>query len=143
MADLALNKYLLIARSVDHFQLKELSALPIFKLGRHNGGFIKITEFRRDKPYRSLASRTVGEDRDKNPVGLENSFNRLLRGEIRNVLQKRVAKDLWIPIHDPTDYEIVKGKDLITTINVPMQDIVHNELKKGMFFSADVFFDLG
>jgi cell division protein FtsI (penicillin-binding protein 3) len=40
--------------------------------------------------------------------------------------------DLWVSVYDPTDYEIIKGGDIVTTIDVEMQDIVHNELMKGM-----------
>ncbi len=126
------SKYLLIAKNVDHFQLEELSSLSIFKLGQFDGGFIKVREYKREKPYRSLAARTIGVDRTENRVGLENSFNRLLRGEEKKAYMKRVSKDLFIPVYDPTEYEIIKGKDLVTTINVGMQDIVHNELMNGI-----------
>ncbi len=126
------SKYLLIARKVDHFGLEELSKLPIFKYGQFKGGFRKIREYQREKPYRELASRTIGIDRNDNRVGLENSFNRLLRGEEKKTYSKRIAEGLYIPVFDPTEYEIIKGKDLVTTINVSMQDILHNELLRGV-----------
>ncbi len=126
------SRYLSIAKKVDHHDAKKLESLPIFEKGRYGGGLIKIREYQREKPYRLLASRAIGVDRNENRVGLEHSFNQLLRGEERVVLQKRVSRDLYIPVENPTDYEIIKGKDLHTTINVPIQDIVHNELLKGL-----------
>jgi cell division protein FtsI (penicillin-binding protein 3) len=45
---------------------------------------------------------------------------------------KKISSDLYIPVFDPTDYEIIRGKDIVTTINVPMQDVVHNELLRGL-----------
>ena len=126
------SKYLLIAKKVDHFGVAKLSKLPLFKRGQYEGGFIKIRQYQREKPYRQLASRTIGLDRKDNRVGLENSFNRLLRGEEKKAYMKKISKDLYIPVYDPTEYEIIKGKDLVTTINVSMQDILHNELKRGI-----------
>ena len=126
------RRYLSIARKVDHHDMQRLESLPLFRKGRYGGGLIKNRRYQREKPYRLLASRAIGVDRDKNRVGLEHSFNQLLRGEERVVLQKKVARDLYIPVENPTDYEIIKGKDLHTTINVPIQDIVHNELLKGL-----------
>lgn len=126
------SRYLLIARDVDHFQLEELSALPIFRHGQYDGGFIKNRGYQREKPYQQLASRMIGVDRLENRVGLEHSFNRLLRGEEKKAYMKKISNDLYIPVYDPTEFEIIKGKDIVTTINVAMQDIVHNELKKGI-----------
>lgn len=126
------SKYVLIAKKVDHFGLQRLSKLPIFNRGQYEGGFMKNRLYQREKPYRQLASRTIGVDRADNRVGLENSFNRLLRGEEKKAYMKRISKDLYIPVYDPTEYEIIKGKDLITTINVSMQDILHNELLRGV-----------
>ena len=126
------SKYLPIAKKVDHFGLEKLSKLPIFQEGRFKGGFIKIRKYQREKPYRQLASRTIGLDRNKNRVGLENSFNRLLRGEEKKAYSKRISEGFYIPVNDPTEYEIIKGKDLVTTINISMQDILHNELLRGI-----------
>ncbi|MEL6122513.1 MAG: penicillin-binding protein [Bacteroidota bacterium] len=126
------NRFLLIAKHVDHLDLRRLQKLPLFKLSRNKGGMIKKRDYTRERPYRDLAARTIGISREKNSVGLENSFHRLLRGEERKAYMKRVAEGLYIPVYDPTDYEIVKGKDLITTIDIKMQDIVHNELLRAV-----------
>ena len=75
------SRYLLIAKRVDHFEYDKLRKLPLFNLGRFRGGFRKIPHFSRERPYRDLAARTIGVDREDHRVGLENSFHRLLRGE--------------------------------------------------------------
>jgi len=126
------NRYILIAKHVGHDGMQFLMKLPLFNLGRYNGGLIKTTSYERERPYRDLAARTIGVDREKHRVGLEHSFNRLLRGDQKNVLSKKVGKDLYIPMQDPTDYEILKGKDIVTTIDINIQDIVHNELLRGI-----------
>ncbi len=126
------SRYLLIAKHVDHFKLQQLESLPIFKLGRFRGGFRKIKSYERERPYRDLAARTIGVDREDHRVGLEHSFNRLLRGEEKKAYMKRLPGDIYVPVFDPTDYEIVRGKDLVTTIDINIQDIVHNELLRGI-----------
>ncbi len=130
------SRYLLIAKKVDHHELEKLSNFPILKYGRYGGGLRKIPKYQRVKPYRQLASRAIGLDRDSKRVGIEHSFNRLLKGEERIVLTKGIPSGngdrIYIPVDNPTEYEIIKGKDIHTTINVSMQDIVHNELLRGL-----------
>lgn len=126
------SQYIVIAKHVDHLKLEKLKELPIFELGQYSGGLIKRPYYRREKPYRGLASRTIGEDREKRRVGLEHSFHRLLRGEEKKIWSIKMNDGLYIPMDDPTDFEIIKGRELVTTINVEMQDIVHNELKRGI-----------
>lgn len=129
------SEYLPVVKNADHHEMEKVSRLPILKHGRLKGGLVKDLAYQRVKPYRQLASRAIGLDREKRRVGLEHSFNRLLKGEERVILTKGVpngAKRLYIPVDNPTEYEIIKGKDIHTTINVSMQDIVHNELLRGL-----------
>ncbi|MFT4565483.1 MAG: cell division protein FtsI (penicillin-binding protein 3) [Saprospiraceae bacterium] len=126
------NRYILIAKHVGHDGMQILKNLPLFELGKYKGGLIKNISYERERPYRNLAARTIGVDREKHRVGLEHSFNRLLRGDVKNVLMKRISENDYMPVQDPTDYEIVKGKDIVTTIDINIQDIVHNELLRGI-----------
>lgn len=126
------SKYLIIANSVDYDAFKKLSSYPLFSKGVYKGGFIKEKQFKRKKPYADLASRSIGEYRDQNMVGLENSFDESLRGEEKKAYMQRLPGGLYVPVYDPTDFELCKGQDIVTTINVPLQDVVHHELKKGM-----------
>ncbi len=129
------NRNILIARDVDQSGLEKLLSYPLFKLekvAKYRGGFKKIKSFKRKKPFESLAARTVGEYRDANMVGLENSYDTVLKGEEKEALMQRFPGGLYVPVYDPTDFEIIKGRDIVTTINVPLQDIVHNELYKSV-----------
>ena len=127
------KKYLLIAKKVDHFGLEKLKEYPIFDIGgSYKSGMIKIPEFVRKKPFVGLAARSLGEYRDKGMVGLENRFDKILRGEEKKAFVQKLPGNLYVPVYDPTDYEIIEGEDLVTTLNVPLQDIVHNELLKSV-----------
>lgn len=126
------TRNLLIAKNVDHFGLMKLKSYPLFELGQMRGGMIKLKDYRRRKPFDQLAERTIGEYRDVKMVGLENRFDKLLKGEEKKAYMQKLPGGLYVPVYDPTDYEIIKGRDIVTTINVALQDIVHNELRKGM-----------
>ena len=126
------SRNLPIAEQVDHMGYEKLKSYPLFKLGQYRGGIIKIKEYVRKKPYEDFAARTIGEDRESNMVGLENSFNLKLKGEEKNAYMQILPGKLYIPVYDPTDYEIIKGRDLVTTLSMPLQDVVHNELYRGV-----------
>lgn len=126
------TRNLLIAQEVDHYGLMEIKKMPLFSMGQYKGGLIVRKKYVREKPYRDLASRTIGLERDQNSVGLEYSFDGILKGEEKKQYMKFLPPDLWISVYDPTDYEIIKGRDIVTTLDVQMQDIVHNELLRGL-----------
>ncbi len=126
------NRNLLIADDIDHFKMKKLSELPLFEKGQYKGGIIKLRKYRRQRPFKDLAARTIGIDRDSFRVGLEHYYNTLLQGEQKKTYMKRVAPDLYIPVFDPTEFEIIRGNDIVTTIDIGLQDVMHNELLRGL-----------
>lgn len=126
------TRNLLITDEVDHIGLEKLAELPMFRLGRYKGGFIKIKKYVREKPYRELASRTIGLDRVDGAVGLEYAFDKTLMGDEKKAYMQRIGPDLYVPVYDPTDFEIVKGADIVTTLDMDLQDIAQNELFKGI-----------
>ena len=121
---------------VDNITLDELAKLknyPIFREGKYKGGLIVIRKNKRFKPYGELASRTIGMDRSNaSKVGLENSFDKVLSGPIANVLMKKVSGGVKIPLFDPSELKVEKGDDLVTTIDMTMQDLVHKELSNAV-----------
>ncbi|MEE9372554.1 MAG: penicillin-binding transpeptidase domain-containing protein, partial [Saprospiraceae bacterium] len=126
------TRNILIAKKIDDEKFRALKELPLFNLGQHEGGFIVNRFFSRKKPYHELASRTIGLYREKNMVGLERSYDKALRGSTKKELMRFIPPDLWIPMKEPTSYEFKRGKDLITSIDVDIQDVVHHELTNGM-----------
>lgn len=124
----AKKRYFTIARKVtidDYLKLKEF---PIFRLGRFKGG-LRADRFEvRTKPFRSFAGRTIGDDRENAvKTGLEGYFDQQLSGETLEVLMKKVATDTWVPVYDMSELEQRSGNDIVSTINVSIQDIVHHE----------------
>lgn len=127
----AKKQYYPIAKKITIDELNQLKKFPILRTGRNTGGLISEPFSERTKPYNGFASRTIGEDRENaSKIGLEGYFDTFLKGDSTQVLMKRIssAKNDWVPIYDLEDFEPARGNDIVTTLNIDIQDIVHNEL---------------
>jgi cell division protein FtsI (penicillin-binding protein 3) len=124
------NRYFLVKSNVTYEQLKKLRDFPIFDRGKYKGGLIIIPKTKRQKPFGSLAMRTIGyENKDENLfVGLEGAYHELLRGKDGKQLRRRINNGDWIPLFDENEIEPVNGRDIITTIDVNLQDVAENSL---------------
>ena len=132
------ERYFLIKRNVSYNQLLQLREFPIYRLGRFKGGLIVNERTRREMPYRSLAARTIGYERAGVYVGLEGAYREYLEGMHGKRLMQRISGGNWMPINDENEIQPKNGMDLITTINVRMQDIAENALRRQLHkFAAD------
>ncbi|TVR82176.1 MAG: PASTA domain-containing protein [Saprospirales bacterium] len=123
------ERYLLLKRNATFDEMKMISQFPILRRGQFRGGLIVERKSRRVKPFRSLASRTIGLDRDNAPnVGLEAAFDEYLRGERGERTLQRISGANWIPVGDLALGNPARGADVVTTINTDIQDVVHNTL---------------
>lgn len=124
------NRYYLVKRKVSYDQLKKLKRLPIFSLGKYKGGLIVIQNTRRVKPYNLLGERTIGyANPDENLfVGLEGAFADYLKGRNGKQLKKKINNGDWKPVFDENEIEPEDGKDIITTIDIDIQDVAESAL---------------
>ena len=127
------HRYLLIARNLGYSDYVKVKNFPMFKLGANRGGLIVEQRTVREHPLGKMGERTVGYERqDENGyytrVGLEGAFGPYLRGTEGRRLKQRIAKGQWKPISDNNEVEPKDGYDLISTIDVKIQDIAHHAL---------------
>lgn len=125
------NKYFFLAKGLDIDAFNKLKNAPILRLGKYRGGMVTARYGKRVKPFKELASRTIGVDRENaDRIGIEGYFDKFLKGDSDQRLMKRLSpsEDIWVPVYDPSENEIKRGDDVMTTINVGMQDIAHHEL---------------
>jgi cell division protein FtsI (penicillin-binding protein 3) len=123
------ERYHLIKRRVKFHQMKELREFPIFNLGKFKGGLIVLQQNRRERPFRMLAERTIGYDREGvAPVGLEGAYQAELAGVSGKRLMQKISGGLWMPINDENEIEPMDGYDIHTTINLNIQDVAENAL---------------
>lgn len=126
------DRYFPIKNNATYEELKRIKTFPLIRLGKYRGGLIVERKSRRLKPFRNMAARTIGLDRDNAPsVGLEASFDEHLRGDAGKKLMERVGS-VWIPVHDLTEIEPERGKNIVTTLDMRMQDICQKALMNGL-----------
>lgn len=126
------NRYYLLKKGISFDQYKEFRTFPLVKLGRNKSGVIIETKTKRLNPFGLLARRTIGLARENaQNVGLERTYDSLLLGKKGKRLVRFIAGGTPIPVEG---YEIdpENGKDIITTIDIAMQDVVENALMKMM-----------
>jgi cell division protein FtsI (penicillin-binding protein 3) len=129
------NRYLLIARDLSYTEYIRVKKFPLFNLGANKGGMITEQETVREHPIGKIAERTIGYDRiDENGIrvgkGIEWSFRKYLNGKDGKVLKQKIAKGQWKPIRDVNEVDPQDGYDVISTIDVYVQDIAHHALLK-------------
>jgi cell division protein FtsI (penicillin-binding protein 3) len=122
------NRYLFITRNLSYKQYLKIKAFPIFNLGVYKGGFIAEQRTVREHPIGKMAERAVGYDDYRGRVGIEGNFHKYLQGKNGKRLKQRIAKGQWKPLSDNNEVEPVDGKDIITTIDLNIQDIAHHAL---------------
>jgi cell division protein FtsI (penicillin-binding protein 3) len=123
-------RYELFGRDLSYLQMKELKHLPFIRKGRLGSGFMFIKEDKRLKPFGSLAARTIGIHREENRVGMEASWNEALQGVEGQQLQMRASGGVWIPATEDYVVEPQDGLDLVSTIDMHLQDVASRALEK-------------
>ena len=132
------RRYLLLNRKKIGYQEKKiLTKWPIFREGRLNGGVIFEKMDERYRPFSRLGYRTIGsvDENNKGTVGIEYSFNTFLNGMDGEILTQKIAGNYWRPIYNGNEVQPKNGFDVITTINVNLQDIAESALLKGLKYN--------
>lgn len=125
------DRYHLINKAVTYPQLKAMRSWPIFKLGHYKGGMIAIQRSVREKPFKILAARTIGYIRDgAKPVGIEAAFSNSLEGIGGVRLMQKISGNVWKPINNENEVDPKDGNDVVTTIDVNIQDVAEQALQK-------------
>ena len=114
-------------KRIDYNTFCEVKRLPFLSLPKYKGGFHWEEYNSRRRPFGSLAQRTVGDmfgAKDSAKYGLELSYDSILRGTNGLMHRRKVlSKYLDIPVLSPVD-----GADIVTTIDVGMQDLAERAL---------------
>jgi cell division protein FtsI (penicillin-binding protein 3) len=129
------NRYYLLARDLSYTEFVKIKGFPLFKLGAYKGGIIVEQETVREHPIGKIAERTIGYER-RNPdgtpdgKGIEWAYRKYLNGKDGKILKQKIAKGQWKPIRDVNEVDPQDGCDVISTIDVFIQDIAHHALLK-------------
>lgn len=123
------KRYYPLCANADYSLLKDIKKWPLFREGKFKGGLIVETHQERRNPYGHLAQRTIGLIRDNaQDIGLEEASDSLLKGVNGKVLKQKIAGGEWVPIKGAGQIEPKNGYDIITTIDLGLQDITESTL---------------
>lgn len=128
------ERYYLVQKSVSYDYIKELSKFPMYRMGRYKGGLITPQRMVREKPCNQLAERTIGYPggEERIAVGIEGAFDTSLAGVCGKRLEQRVSNGVWKPVYDENALEPKDGNDIITTIDINIQDVAEKALKTNL-----------
>jgi len=122
-------RYYLLKRKINYNQLQKIKSFPIFRRGQYKGGLIIEQHNVRLKPHQNLAARTIGDlNEGGNEVGLEGAYDVELKGIEGLMLKQRMSNGSWRPVAGAKSIEPRDGKDLISTIDLNIQDVAQNAL---------------
>jgi cell division protein FtsI (penicillin-binding protein 3) len=129
------NRYYLVARDLSYTEYAKIKGFPLFKLGAFKGGIIVEQRTVREHPIGKIAERTIGYERkgaggSHDGKGIEWAFKEYLNGKDGKILKQKIAKGQWKPIRDVNEVDPQDGYDVISTIDVFIQDIAHHALLK-------------
>ena len=136
------QRYLLIKRHASIFDKKELRKFPILNKGKYYGYVEEGLKTKRLKPNHILASKVLGKvdsyqkdnaylqfgEKQKAKGGLELTYDFLLRGQDGYFLQKKIKNNISKPLPSLHTIHPKDGKDIITTIDLRIQELAHNSL---------------
>jgi cell division protein FtsI (penicillin-binding protein 3) len=134
------DRYYLLKKKLSFEDYKVFREFPLVRLGKNKSGVIVETDSKRLVPFGLLANRTIGLSREyiddnkkikKQNVGLEKSYDTVLSGHPGQRLVRRIAGGGLIPV-EGSQNDPIQGKDIITNIDVNIQDITENALLKMM-----------
>lgn len=120
---------------IDHSTLLKVKELPLFKLQRRFSGMKVKSVDSRKYPYGELGRRVIGDVRidpnepDRNRfLGIEGEYNHILHGK-KGMQWMKVADEGAIVNPDSTSIPVEHGADIVTTIDIGIQDIADRALR--------------
>ena len=126
-------------RLVDYSELEQIKQFPILRLGANRGGLIVNQKNRRNNPYGRLAYRTIGFINTQGVgVGIEGTCDYYLKGTPGRQIVQRVLGGEWIPVNGAESVEPKDGYDIQTTLDIEIQEVAENALRKQLLKDADI-----
>nr|MBA3707122.1 cell division protein [Bacteroidota bacterium] len=124
-------RWVILQRGVSYTDLQKMKKFPILRKGKNRGGLIYLQTNKRERPFQFLAARTIGklnENGTGKSYGLEVAYNNYLEGVSGHRLMQKIAGNVWRPINDENEIDPEDGNDIVSTIDINVQDVAENSL---------------
>ncbi len=124
----------LLRANVTYAEMARIRHFPLLKKGQFKGGFIVEEKERRIFPNGELARRTLGyyNAESGSRVGLEGAYHKELSGVNGRRLTQKVSNGVWRPVYTSDAVAAENGKDIVTTIDIRIQDVAESALQECM-----------
>jgi len=134
------RRYVLIKRAVSHQDLKIVKTFPLLEnfresKKRFSTSLVAVRQNKRILPFTNLAARTIGYRNDEVRVGLEGAYGDYIEGKSGVQMMQRIAGGVWVPLNREVEVAPVDGSDIISTIDVNIQDMAQRALEKQLKIS--------
>lgn len=131
------KRYFKIADKLSYLDAQRMERFPIFKLDRYKGGFIK-EENKKDNRWLTMGkigSRTIG---NQYHYGIEQAYDSILKGKMGEGKFQQIVENYKKRIPYEDEKIPIDGRDIVTTIDIKLQDFAHHALLKRLTdFEAD------
>lgn len=144
------NRYVLLQKNISLEQWERFRKFPLIsrekvKKSRQTGKIIHSGKFFltnyvsvvernvRYYPYYPMARRTIGvplSGCDTCYDGIDGYYSNFLAGETGVRKEKKINPGIWIPVDDNEQIKAIDGQDVVTTIDVRLQELAENSLRK-------------
>ena len=125
------DRWAMLQRGVSYTELQLIKKFPLIRKGHNKGGFTYIQTNKRERPFQNLAARTIGKYNEAGTgksYGLEAAYNNFLQGERGQHMMQKIAGGVWKPISDENEIKLEDGSDVVSTIDINIQDVAANSL---------------
>lgn len=129
------DRWIVLRRGVSYPELQIIKKFPIIRKGRNKGGFYYGQINKRERPFQNLAGRTIGNFNKAGTgksYGLEMAFNSYLQGESVQRLKQKIAGGVWKNINEDEETKLKDGDDVVSTIDINIQDVASASLMKSL-----------
>ncbi|EPE00573.1 penicillin-binding protein [Capnocytophaga sp. oral taxon 336] len=127
------NRYMLVATNLGYSEYSRIKKFPLFNKGPYKGGIIVERNIKREYPLGGIAHRSIGYARTDETgyttrVGLEGAYASYLLGTKGRRVEQKIAQGQWKLASGFNIIEPKDGYDVVSTININIQDIAHHAL---------------
>lgn len=139
------RRYVTVRRKVSEKELERMKRFPLigyqrFKRKKPTGKYYFVGAVHVEKgskrvyPYYPMARRTIGINVTDNGCdtcynGIDGAFTQYLSGVHGKRLEIKINPNEWVPVNTDEKIKTIDGMDVVTTLDVSLQELAENSLR--------------